>query len=158
MPALSWYLDNSVIGGYFDPEFEDATRRLWTLARAGKFRFVVSLVTQQEASLAPADVVQLFAQTFSDDALILPMTDRAEELAQSYISGGILTPKYIDDARHVAIATTHGIGVIVSWNFKHLANFQRESSFNRINSVYGYPSVRIISPSELVYGYEDQDL
>ncbi len=33
------------------------------------------------------------------------------------------------DARHVAIATTHGIGIIVSWNFKHLANYQRESGF-----------------------------
>ena len=54
------------------------------------------------------------------------------------------------DARHVAIATTHGIGIIVSWNFKHLANYQRESGFNRVNSVYGYPAVRIISPTELV--------
>ncbi len=54
--------------------------------------------------------------------------------------------------------TAHGIGVIVSWNFKHLANYQRESGFNRVNSVYGYPAVRIISPSELVYGDEEQNL
>jgi len=158
MPALTLYLDNSVIGGYFDPEFEDATRRLWTLAEAGQFRFVVSVVTQQEAALAPPDVVELFARTFQDDSFLLPLSDRAEELAQAYVTDGILTAKYIDDARHVAIATTHGIGIIVSWNFKHLANYQRESSFNRVNFVYGYPAVRIISPSELVYGNEDQNL
>jgi hypothetical protein len=86
------------------------------------------------------------------------LTDRAEELARAYVQAGVLTTKYIDDARHVAIATTHGIGLIVSWNFKHLANYQRESGFNRINLVYGYPSVRIISPPELVYGDDDQNL
>jgi hypothetical protein len=90
--------------------------------------------------------------------MLLPLSDRAEELAQAYVAHGILTAKWIDDARHVAIATTHGIGIIVSWNFKHLANYQRESGFNRVNSVYGYPAVRIISPSELVYGNEDQNL
>jgi hypothetical protein len=88
----------------------------------------------------------------------LSLTDRAEELARAYVQAGVLTAKYIDDARHVAIATTHGIGRIVSWNFKHLANYQRESGFNRINLVYGCPSVRIISPPELVYGDEDQNL
>ena len=158
MPALTLYLDNSVIGGYFDSEFENATLRRWTLAETGQVHFVVSVVTQQEAVLAPPDVVELFARTFPDDSLLLPLSDRAEELAQAYVTDGVLTAKYIDDARHVAIATTHGIGIIVSWNFKHLANYQRESGFNRVNSVYGYPAVRIISPSELVYGNEDQDL
>jgi hypothetical protein len=62
VPALTLYLDNSVIGGYFDTEFEDATRRLWTLAEAGQFRFVVSVVTQQEAALAPPDVVDLLPE------------------------------------------------------------------------------------------------
>jgi len=86
------------------------------------------------------------------------LTERAEELAHAYVHAGVLTAKYIDDARHVAIATTHGIGIIVSWNFKHLANYQRESGFNRINIEYGCPNVRIISPPELVYGDEDQNI
>jgi hypothetical protein len=63
-------------------------------------------VTQQEAALAPPDVVELFARTFPDDSLLLLLTDRAEELAQAYVADGILTAKYIDDARHVVIATT----------------------------------------------------
>jgi hypothetical protein len=128
------------------------------LAEAGQFRFVVSVVTKQEAALAPPDLVQLFAVTFPDNSLLLPLTNRAEELARAYIADGIVSARFIDDARHVAIATTHGIGVIVSWNFKHLVNLQRESGFNRVNSMYGYPSVRIISPSELIYGNEDEDI
>jgi len=158
MPALTLYLDNSVVGGYFDPEFEKATQRLWDLAESGHCRFVASVVTQQEAALAPPNVVQLFARTFADYSTLLPLTNRAEELARAYVQAEVLTAKYMDDARHVAIATTHGIGLIVSWNFKHLANYQRESDFNRINLMYGYPSVRIISPPELVYGDDDQNV
>jgi predicted nucleic acid-binding protein len=155
MTPVTLYLDNSVLGGYFDPEFEEATRKLWVLAEAGQYRFVASVVTQQEAVLAPPDVVALFARTFPDDFVLLQLTDRANELADAYLAAGVVTAKYADDARHVATATTHGIGVIVSWNFRHLVNYQREAGFNRVNLEYGYPTVRIISPQELIYGNDD---
>jgi hypothetical protein len=83
VPALTLYLDNSVIGGYFDPEFEKATQRLWALEKSGQCRFIASVVTQQEAALAPPLVVQLFARTFSKNSSLLPLTDRAEELAHA---------------------------------------------------------------------------
>jgi hypothetical protein len=72
MPALTVYLDNSVVGGYFDPEFETATKRLWAMAESGHCRFVASVVTQQEAALAPPGVVRLFAQTFPMTPLSCP--------------------------------------------------------------------------------------
>jgi len=74
-----------VVGGYFDPEFEKATQRLWILAESGHCRFVASVVTQQEAALAPPEVVRLFARTFPDDSTLLSLTDRAEELARAYV-------------------------------------------------------------------------
>jgi len=151
MAVLTAYLHNSVLGGYFDPEFEDATRRLWRMAEAGECRFIASTVTQQEATLAPANVVRLFARTFPDDSALLELTPRAEELAQAYLVAGVVSAKYVDDARHVAVATTHGIGVLVTWNVRHLANYRREAAFNRINLENGYPAIRIISPLEIVY-------
>jgi predicted nucleic acid-binding protein len=158
MAVLTVYLDNSILGGYFDSEFEDATQRLWRMAEAGTCRFVASVVTQDEASLAPADVVRLFARTFPDSPALLELTSRAEELAQAYLAAGVVSTKYIDDARHVAIATTHGIGVLVTWNFRHLANYRREAGFNRVNLENGYPAIRIISPLELVYEDAGEDI
>jgi hypothetical protein len=155
MSILTLYLDNSIVGGYFDAEFEGPTRLLWQMAEKGKCRFVASVVTQQEAVLAPPYVVKLFAQTFPDNSSLLDLSPRAEELATAYVAAGIVTKKCVDDARHVAIATTNGIGVLVSWNFKHLANYRRESGFNRVNVENGYPQIRILSPQELVY--EDND-
>ncbi len=152
------YLDNSVLGGYFDPGFKEATRRLWRMAEVGECRFVASAVTQQEATLAPPDVIRLFARTFPDDAALLELTPRAEELAQAYLAGGVVSARYADDARHVAIATTHGIGVLVTWNFRHLANYRREAGFNRVNLENGYPAIRIISPLEIVYESQDEEV
>ena len=42
---ISLYLDTSVLGGYFDDEWQDATRELWQQMEAGKFRFLTSSVT-----------------------------------------------------------------------------------------------------------------
>ena len=155
MSVLTLYLDNSIVGGYFDAEFEEATRLLWRLEEEGRCRFVASVVTQQEVIQAPPAVIELFAKTFPDNSSLLDLTLRAEGLAKAYVESGIVTSKYVDDARHVAIATTHGIGILVSWNFRHLVNYQRESGFNRINLENGYPTIRIISPLELVYGSQD---
>lgn len=151
MSILTLYLDNSVIGGYFDAEFQQPTRLLWQMAEKGKCKFVASVVTQQEAIQAPPDIVKLFAKAFPNSSDLLPLSQRAEDLAQTYVKAGVVTSKYIDDARHVAIATTNGIGVLVNWNFRHLANYHRETGFNRINTENGSPQIRIISPQELVY-------
>lgn len=43
MALLTLHLDNSVLGGYFDSEFEEPTQRLWRLAEAGECRFVASV-------------------------------------------------------------------------------------------------------------------
>jgi predicted nucleic acid-binding protein len=158
MAVLTVYLDNSILGGYFDSEFQEPTRRLWLMAEDGECRFVASVVTQEEATLAPPDVVRLFARTFPDDTALLELTPRAEEVAHAYLTAGVVSVKYVDDARHVAIATTHGIGVLVTWNFRHLANYRREAGFNRINLENGYPAVRIISPLEIVYEAQDEDV
>ncbi len=41
-------------------------------------------------------------------------------------------------------------------HFQHLVNLRREAGFNRVNILLGYPSVRIVSPLELIYGNEEE--
>ena len=45
--------------------------------------------------------------------------------------------------------------MLVSWNFKHLANVRRESGFNAVNLLQGYPPVRIVAPTFLIHGHTD---
>jgi hypothetical protein len=74
------------------------------------------------------------------------------------VEQGVVSPKFEDDARHVAACTVHGVGLLVSWNFKHLVNVRREAGFNGMNLLKGYPEIRIVNPLELIYEPEDQDV
>jgi hypothetical protein len=84
MHARSLYLDTSVIGGYFDPEFMADTRALWRLREAGRFRFVTSVLVDQETVRAPKPVWELMRTTFAP-ADVLSMTAEALELAAHYL-------------------------------------------------------------------------
>lgn len=156
MKPLPVYLDSSVIGGYYDDEFQGTTRTLWKQMALGRFRFVASALLQQEIEGAPARVRRLMERTFADAEAILPVTVEAVSLAAAYLEGKVVPATYADDARHVSIAVVHGVTVIASWNFRHLVNLRREAGFNSVNILLGYPSVRIVSPLELIYGSEEE--
>lgn len=69
---------------------------------------------------------------------------------------GIVPPRKRDDALHVAYATVFELDVVLSWNFKHLANLRREARFLSTNQTEGYwHSPRIVSPMELEDGSEE---
>ncbi|MBI2813235.1 MAG: PIN domain protein [Opitutae bacterium] len=150
-------MDTSVIGGYFDAEFLADTRALWRLKEAGRFRFILSVLVDQEIARAPELVRTLLRDTF-DPADILPMTTEALELAGYYLAHRVVPATYTDDARHVAVCTVARLDYLVSWNFKHLANVRRESGFNAVNLLQGYPPVRIVAPTFLIHGHEEKDL
>lgn len=100
----------------------------------------------------------LFARTFIRPEMILDVTDEMDDLAAAYIQQAVLPPKYTDDARHVAVCTVAQIEYLVSWNFKHLVNVDREKGFNAVNLLQGYRTIRIVNPLELIYGHQNKEL
>ena len=153
MHALSLYLDTSVIGGYYDPEFMADTRALWRLREAKRFQFITSQLVFQEVVGAPERVRELMRSTFSPED-VLERTAEVEALAQAYLAQKVVPPAFDDDARHVAVCTVARIEYLVSWNFKHLANVRRESGFNAVNLLQGYSSLRIVAPNFLIHGHD----
>ena len=149
IPTL--YLDTSVIGGFFDDEWQEPTRELWRQMELGFFGFVTSAVTSRELEGgARPPIVELFERTFRPE-MILDINDEIKELARAYLRAGILTEKYADDALHVAACVVWRADFLVSWNFTHLVNVRRRDAFNGINLLQGYPPVRIVTPKELLY-------
>ena len=61
------------------------------------------------------------------------------------------------DALHVAVATVCGCRLIVSWNFKHMVNFQKILLYNGINLDKGYDNIAIHSPREVIVD-EDENI
>ena len=150
LPPLKIYLDTSVFGGYFDKEFELPSRHLFTCILKGQFVVVVSDVVSTELSQAPSKVQDL-ARSIASFTRHTDITSAAIDLQKSYIEAGIVTKKSLNDALHVAIATTAGVDAIVSWNFKHIVKLDKIKRYNDINMTRGFQKLTIISPQEVVY-------
>lgn len=50
---------------------------------------------------------------------------------------------------HVATASVAGAELILSWNFRHIVNFNRIKGFNGVNVMNGYPLMTILCPLEV---------
>jgi predicted nucleic acid-binding protein len=85
-----------------------------------------------------------------DGLPVLPMTPEADRLAVEYIRRGILPPRSINDARHVALATLNSVDALVSWNFGHLVNIRRSKGINELNEEMKLPTIEIITPEEVL--------
>ena len=132
------YLDTSVIGGCFDPEFAKWSNGLIQDVRDGRFKPLLSQLTSTEIEDAPEPVQTLYAELRALDPEIIQATDSALELADAYQARNILTPKFYDDGLHIALATTAEADVLVSWNLKHIVHFDKIRLFNAVNLEYGY--------------------
>lgn len=158
MPAklVRAYADTSVFGGVYDEEFERPSIAFFQEVREGRRTLVVSDIIRREIATAPF-AVQLLLDEMLSYAEVAPVTAEALHLRDTYLSRGILTPKWLDDALHVALATVSSCNVIVSWNFKHIVHSQKIPLFNAVNVLEGYDAISIYSPREVIY-YEDEDI
>ncbi len=130
--SISVYTDTSVFGGVFDDEFKDPSKTFIEAIKAGRFILVTSELVRQEIAAGPKVVGQLFEE-------LLSIADIAT------------------DALHVALATISGAYMIVSWNFRHIVNYQKIPKYNTVNKLHGYSDIAIYSPLEVIE-HEDEDL
>jgi len=153
---LRVYVDTSVVGGYFDEEFEDVTKLFFDRIFRNDFLVYFSEISEAELSLAPDFVKDLKSRIPSESYKYLDLDDESRDLAETYINEKILGKASLDDAYHIAIATVNRLDVLVSWNFKHIVNYDKIKLFNSINLRLGYPMIDIRSPKEFVK-YENND-
>src|SRR5262249_11201461 len=144
------YVDTSVIGGCFDPEFADWSNRLLRDFRSGEFAAVLSAVTATEIEQAPEPVRRIYDELVAMGSGDLLVSTEATELLASYEARGILGPRFRNDMLHIAIATVAEADVLVSWNFRHIVRLDRIRHFNAVNMELGYKQLAIYSPREVV--------
>lgn len=150
------YLDTSVLGGCFDPEFAEWSIGLMDDFRYNRFKPVLSEVIATEVYAAPDRVQVLYAELLALGAQIIEVSEEALELAEAYQECSILTPRFYADGLHIALATIAEVDVLVSWNFKHIVRFDKIRLFNAVNLEQGYKTLQIFSPREVTtYGKSD---
>jgi len=148
------YIDTSVVGGYFDEEFSDATQGLFKRFEDNEIIFVVSDLLDLELIAAPENVRELLHRYSSDKFERIQLTEEAIKLADTYIAEKVVGKASLEDCRHIALATINRVDVLASWNFKHIVNLDRIKGYNSVNYRLGYPMIEIRSPKDLLH-YED---
>ena len=150
------YVDTSVIGGYFDEEFEVATKRLFSRIKNKDFQVYFSEVNETELTLAPQHIQDLKELIPKDCYNYLELNNEAKELAETYVNEKALGKASLNDAYHIAIASVNRLDCLVSWNFKHIVNYDKIKLFNSINLKLKYPLIDIRTPLEFMKD-EDQN-
>jgi hypothetical protein len=146
------YVDASVVGGCEDDEFSEHSVRLLERFVRGECVLVVSNLTVQELAGAPDEVRQHLASVPEAHIETLQLDTEARELAEAYITAGVITATMRADAQHIAIAiaSVARVDVLVSWNFKHIVNLRRIQGYNSVNLRRGYPTLEIRAPREVL--------
>ncbi|MGI8892349.1 MAG: PIN domain protein [Bacteroidia bacterium] len=148
------YIDTSVIGGYFDEEFEEATKSLFDRIQNKDFDIYFSEVNETELVLAPKHIQDLKSLIPKDCYYYLELNEEAKILAEAYVKDKVLGQASLNDAFHIAISSVNRLDCLISWNFKHIVNFDKIKLFNSINLKLGYPLLDIRTPLEF---FKDED-
>jgi len=149
------YIDTSIVGGFFDTEFEKETKLLFQRLENKEVIFVLSTVLDKEMRNAPLHVKNLLDNYDENSFERVDLTDEARELADKYIAENVVGKTSLDDCRHIALATIAKVDVLASWNFKHIVNLIRIRGYNAVNLKNGYATLEIRNPKELIdYGKE----
>lgn len=148
------YIDTSIVGGFFDEEFKEATIKLFERLDNKEIIFVVSDLLDLELQNAPTKVREHLRKYSFEKFERVELTEEAVILANAYIDEKVVGKSSLEDCRHIAIATINKVDVLASWNYKHIVNLDRIKGYNSVNLRHGYAMLEIRNPKDLIK-YED---
>jgi hypothetical protein len=117
--------------------------------RLKNYQPVLSQLIFDEISFAPQRIQDTLSMLLDYEPEILEITEDALRLSEEYLNRKILTPKFRDDALHIALASLANVDVLVSWNFRHIVHYDKIRLFNAVNIENGLKSIDIYSPREV---------
>lgn len=167
MKKLKIYLETSVINFLFAEdalEYQKITIELFdNIILNKKHNFVISKVVIDEILKTPdntkltklLDVIQKYqikSLTPDNNAIL-----NIENLAEIYLKEKVIPKNKKNDALHIAYAVIMQCDLLLSWNFKHIANINKAEKVKLINlrEGYYYP-FNLLTPLEVDYEEEEE--
>ena len=102
---MKLYLDTSIFGGFFEPEFQLWTQKLIGDILDGQYIAVVTDLTLLELENAPEKVKDLADRVIKTNSEFITIDRSCTKLASNYLKEKIITSKFQSDALHIAAAT-----------------------------------------------------
>ncbi len=123
--------------------------RLWWDGGCSGFELFTSQETIDEASRGDTIVAAKRLELLSE-VPVLEINSRVESLARRLIAAELVPANVASDAIHVAVASVHGIGFLVTWNFKHIANPHIQEALREEIASFGERLPVLCTPEELL--------
>ena len=156
MRKLKIYLDTSVIN-FFDasdsPDYMNITREFFDKHLNEYDVFISEIVlleitrtTDPERKKALLAVIERYGILVYEK-----LTPEIELLAGRYITEGLIPENKLNDALHIAFSTFYDFDILLSWNFRHLANIKKQIAVNNVNKAEGYlKTLLLLNPMEVL--------
>ncbi len=164
MKKATVYLDTSVINFLFAddaPELKQVTEEFFeTTVKLGLMKcciseYVLAEINQTKDENKRVKLLNVISE-YNLEIIEITLTQEIEELAEKYLNTGIIPEKKIADALHVAVVTVMNIDYLASWNYKHLANVNKEAKILNLNFTLNYHhNLRLVTPSNLLGNEND---
>lgn len=150
------YVETTVIGYLTSRNSRDlivaghqqVTRDWWTEA-AMRFELLVSDLVIRECSAGDPQAAQERQLVLRELRKLAP-TEAAAKLTEALLREGGVPPTEPRDAAHIALAASHGVQFLVTWNFRHIANAERRGKIERVCRTAGFEPPIICSPENLL--------
>jgi len=148
---LKIYLDTSIPNAYFDdknPFRKEITKEFWK--KLDDYEIFVSDLVISEIEDTKDELRKRNLLALINKFNVLSSSEEdIRSLAEEYVIRGVIPIKKIEDAIHIAIASSYYLDVLVSWNFEHIVKLKTKREINVINVLLGYNTLEIIEPSVL---------
>lgn len=150
------YIESSVISYLTARVSDDPVKNAWQMvttqwwqSRMPSCQAVISPYVIEEVSAGDPAAAKLRIDAIHDLSL-LDINEEIEALADFLLLGGGLPLKARFDALHIACAAYHKVNVVLTWNFKHIANPVQLPVMRGLCDARGYRLPELVSPLEMI--------
>ena len=127
-----------------------ATTFQWWEQHRSRFELVVSQFVLDEAS--EGDPVAAGKRLAVLDGIsVVPISQpQIIVLAQALLKAGALPPKAKLDALPISVCAVTGVDILLTWNFKHIANGTTVRQIERVCDENGFECPQLLTPLQLL--------
>ena len=133
-----------------------ATTLQWWEQHRSRFELVISQFVVDEASEGDPVAAEKRIAVLSGIS-VLPISEpQIIVLAQALLKAGALPQKAKLDALHIAVCAVTGVDILLTWNFKHIANGATMRQIEHVCDENGFECPQLLTPLQLL-GDSDVD-
>jgi predicted nucleic acid-binding protein len=126
-----------------------AITREWWERRREDFDLYVSQYVVDEAGDGDSEAAARRLRAL-EGIPVLETTAAVVSLGEALVRARVVARRAAIDALHLAVASVHGMDILLTWNCKHLANAERVPEILRVIRAHGHEPPIICTPEELM--------